>query len=199
MPAEVRADIQGLEELARGLKGMRRTLQRKTLRKPLFDSMDLMRRTIAGHAPVLDPKKRGSRWMRRVGARRTGLMKRSVKTLWSKLQVKRGDAGVWVTVTRPKTTKRQVKEGGGSRRLAVNARRRGGFGLIRQSGARGATYYPNDPFYFKFLEQGTKHIPKERYQFIGRTATGAQGNATMAAFTRMAREALQRLQASETA
>lgn len=198
MPVEVRVQIQGLEELARGLRGMRRTLQRKTLRKPLFTAMELMRKTVAGNAPVLDRKKRGSAWMLRNKARRTGLVRRSVKTLWSKLQVRRGDAGVWLTVTRAKTTKRQIREGGGSKRLAVNARRRGGFGLIRHDGSAGATYFPNDPFYFKFLEQGTKHIKKERYQFIGRAATGAQGNATMATFTREAITAINALKASDT-
>jgi len=196
MPVETRVTIQGLDELARGLRGMTRTLQRKTLKKPLYAGMELMRQTIAGVAPVLNTRKRGGAWMKRNRARRVGMVRRSVKTMWSRLQVKRGDVGVWVTVIRPKTTKRAIKEGG-SRKLAVNARRRGGFGLIRKDGAPGATYFPNDPFYFRFLEQGTKHIPRERYQFIGRIASGAQGNATMTRFVREAITAINALKVSE--
>lgn len=219
MPVETRVDLRGLDELAAGLRGMKRTLQRKTLRQPLFKGMDLMRRTIAGNAPVLDTNKRGGAWMRKYGARKKGLVRSRVKTLWSKLQVSKGNAGVWVTVYQPGASAKVKKEEGAYIRFASKKRREAQKAFMRAGGSRrafyrsrrgqgpvpyktftgpGRNYLPNDPFYFKFLEKGTKYIPKERYQWIGRAATGAQGNATMAAFIREASTAIRNLKASGT-
>lgn len=199
MAVELQGKVEGIDKLADGLKGMRRTLAKRTLRKPLFTGMDLTRRTIAGISDVLqttDPvKHRGGRWMLANKARKKGMVKRSVKTLWSKLQSRRGDAGVWVTITRPNTTKAQIREGGGKKKLAVSARRRGAFSYIRRDGTRGATYRPNDPFYFRFLEFGTKKM-KPR-PFIGRIARGPQGGATLRLFVREAVKAIEQLKSKD--
>lgn len=218
MPVETRVDIIGLDKLEAGLKGMRRTLQRKTLRKPLFYGMEFMRKTIAAKAPVLNTKKRGGAWMLKYGARKKGLVRSRIKTIWSKLQVSRGNAGVWVTAYQPGASAKVKREEGAYINYASRKRREAQKALIRAGGSRrafyrsrrgkgavplktfmgaGRNYFPNDPFYFKFLEQGTKFIPKARYQWIGRVASGAQGNATMAAFTTAAIEAIEKLKTSD--
>ena len=175
MPGEIAVQIQGLTELKAGFKGLKRRIQRSALKAPLRAGGKVLEAAVAARAPVLNTKKRGGAWMARVGARKRGLIKRSVNTRYSKIATSKGNAGVFVTVIRPGTTRKAIREGGGKRSLAVNAKRRGGFGLLRKDGKRGGTYYPNDPFYFRFLEEGTKHISPRKFRFIGITGGGVAG------------------------
>jgi hypothetical protein len=202
MHAEIRMKLEGMDTLVAGLKGFRRSLQQKYLRPHLFSAMDLLERAIKYKAAVLNIKKRGGRWMYENDARKRGLMKRSVKTQWSKLDASRGNAGVWTTVTRPsgkgagvRARRKMTKQ---QRALLVSNRRKGGFGLIKRDGSRGAIYWPNDPFYFKFLEKGTKFIPRDDYNFIGRYAYGLQGEITLRTFVRRAADGISKLTAEKT-
>lgn len=68
--------------------------------------------------------------------RTRGLVRRSISVRASRLARKRGDIGVYVTV-------RQLS------RKQVTAGKAAGFGVGRN---------PKDPFYFRFLEQGTKKM-----------------------------------------
>jgi HK97 gp10 family phage protein len=197
MRYDIESEVKGLAELSRGLKGVRRRLQRTTLRRPLRLGGIVLREAIRARAPVLNTSKRGGAWMKRVGARKVGLVKRATSVLNSRIATSRGNVGVFVTVRRPKATKRQIKEGGGDRKLAVSAKRRGGFGLLRKDGARGGTYYPNDPFYFRFLEEGTKNISPRKYRFIGLTAQGRAGREAVSVFVKEAAKGISNLKANE--
>jgi hypothetical protein len=188
--------VRGDAELARSLRGMKRQLQRKTLREPLFKGIEVVQKAAIFAAPIISERNgRGAAWMLANRARKKQLIKKNIRKMWSQIQQRRGDAGVYVTVTRPKTSRKAIKEGGGKRSLAVNARRKGGFGLIKMDGSRGATYYPNDPFYFRFQEQGTKHI--QTTGFIGRMARGGPGRQAINVFTQRAVAAIEQIKLNQ--
>jgi len=197
---QIDAEVRGREALSRELSLFAGRLRRSVLQKPLRDSMPMLRSTIAGVAPVLDKNKRGSAWMLKRGARKRGLVSRSVKVLPSSLQRKRGNVGVWLTVTRPKGggTSTGVLAGTKVKKFKPrDPRGKGKFVFLKKDGKASAVYRPNDPFYFKFLERGTKHIPAEKYQFIGRIAQGPMGDNTLRIATRKSIEAIQQLRITQ--
>lgn len=100
--------------------------------------------------------------------RTRGLVRRTISITNSKLAAKRGDVGVFVTVRRG--------------RAALN---RGAYSTLSRKLVR-----PNDPFYFKFLELGTKNM-KAR-PFLG-PALRASATQAVNAFERGVRPEIAKL------
>lgn len=194
----VEAKVEGIEELKAGLKGFKRKLQRKTLKKPLIDGTKVLTDALKFRAPVLKTqgiKARGGRWMLKYGARKKGLVRRSVRSIYSKLATSRGNAGRFVTIYKPGATKKNVEQAGGDRKKALTSRRRGQFNFWRP-GYNGAKYSPNDPFYFKFLERGTRYIDEDTHGFIGKTFK-KEGQRAVKNFMQSAKVEIAKLKANQ--
>lgn len=94
-----------------------------------------------------------------------GLVRRSITVRASRLARRRGDIGVYVTVRR--LTGKQVAAG-----------KAAGFGVGKN---------PRDPFYFRFLEEGTKKMPAR--SFLG-PALQSKGKDATTAFSDELRRAI---------
>lgn len=97
--------------------------------------------------------------------RKAGTVKRRITVRASKEARRRGDVGVFINV-RPLKGRAQVKRYG-----AASARN------------------PNDPFYWRFLEFGTKHMAKRPFL---KPAAEAHGNQAVQAFIRSVAPAIER-------
>ena len=154
--------IGGLEDAKRALAELPRKLRIGALRKGLRAAGQIIKREAAAKAPVLTfPANRPSLRKRRIA----GLVRRSLTVRGSRLARQRGDLGVYVTVRQ--LTRKQITAG-----------KQQGFGV-------GAN--PRDPFYFKFLEAGTKKAPAR--SFLG-PALRAKGPEALAVFGTELRRAI---------
>lgn len=118
----------GLDDLKRALEELGTDLRLKVVRAALRDAARLIATDAKARAPVLS---RGTAF------RTPGLVRRSIGVLISKDAKARGEIGVYVRVRRP-------------RGAALRAFKRA---TGRDGGAN-----PLDPFYWKFLEFGTKKM-----------------------------------------
>jgi hypothetical protein len=197
-PKYVDVTVEGMDELKAGLKGFKRKLQRKTLKQPLIDGSKVLVTAMKFRAPKLKTEGasgRGARWMLKQGARRKGLLKESAKSIHSKIATSKGNAGRFVTIYRSGATKANVAAAGGDKKAAITARKRGQFSFWRP-GYRGAKYSPNDPFYFKFLEKGTRYIDEDQHGFIGKTFK-RDGAKAVKVFKESAAVAINKLKANQ--
>ena len=145
--------ISGLDDAKRALADLPRKLRIGALRKGLRAAGQVIRKEAAANAPVLQfsPERPSTRKYRIAG-----LVRRSLTVRGSRLARQRGDLGVYVTIRR--LTKKQITAG-----------KQAGFGVGKN---------PRDPFYFKFLEQGTKKMAAR--PFIGPALQSKSTEATSA-------------------
>lgn len=151
--------IGGLEEAITALRELPRQLRVGALRKGLRAAGNVIKQEARGLAPVLGGSESSAsrgRLARRsiVRNRIPGLVRDSISVRGSRLARKRGDLGVYVTVRR--LTRAQVSAG-----------KAAGYGIGKN---------PRDPFYFKFLEMGTRKMAAR--SFLGPALKSKSAEAT---------------------
>jgi HK97 gp10 family phage protein len=130
MAGEVR--ITGMEEAIATLRGLPDKLRGRALRNALAAGARMVRDAARRHAPVIDPADP----MVVKGWRKPGTMRNAIVVRTSKIARREGNVGVFVNV-----------------RPAKGARFRGGKQVkATQRGAKS----PNDPYYWRWVEFGTK-------------------------------------------
>lgn len=136
--------IRGFDDLAAKLREIPRQLQRSVLRKALAAGGRLVRDEARRNAPVLaDPIK--------APYRTPGTVKRAIVVRNSKIARKRGDVGVFVNVKPAPGAKFKTST---TRLLGLKVKNR----VQVRASERGAKS-KTDPFYWRFLEFGTKKMP----------------------------------------
>lgn len=149
--------VNGLDDAMAALQQLPRKLRIGALRKGLRAGAKVIRDQARQNAPVLQKP---------TPQRIQGLVKRSIVIKSSRIARKRGDVGVFVTVARSK-----------------EARNRGAFSNISTR----KTYRPNDPYYYRFLEMGTKKMTAR--SFLG-PALQSESKSAVEAFSSELRKAL---------
>lgn len=143
MAGDFGAKVLGLPDLRAALAGIVPKLRVRALRIALAAGGRVVRDHARRHAPVL----RGS-----THNRQPGTVRKAITVRTSKLARREGNVGVFINVkplpgAKYKTTKGPL---GGKRRVMVRASQRG-------------ANNPRDPFYWKFLEFGTKKMRAMRF------------------------------------
>lgn len=167
--------------LAKGLEGLPRMLQRKTLKPPLKHAFRLVQRRAKSSAPRLSPRHP----MATSGQRIPGLMRRKIGLWYSKIQQSRGNVGVFVKVR----TTRDFRNNMSFSPFPKKLRR------TKRHGWQPVVYRPKDPFYYKFVEAGTRKIRARK--FLG-GALASQGQAALKTFLTEAVPAIRQLRAVNT-
>jgi HK97 gp10 family phage protein len=139
----------GVDDLKKAISGLNRTMRRRVL-------LDSLRR--AARVIQADAKQRAPVLRRPAPFKVRGLVRRSITVRSSRLARRKGMVGVFVTVRRSKA-----------------ARERGSFSVLSTR----RTVRPNDPYYFRFLEMGTKNMRPR--SFLG-PALQARSRAAVQAF-----------------
>jgi HK97 gp10 family phage protein len=134
MADEIKLSIGGIDELKRQLADLPEKLRRRGLLNALRRAARVIREAARAKAPVLAMP---------VKYRTPGLVRRKISVRTSKFARQAGDVGVFVGV-----------------RPALGAKFRGGV-QVRAS-ARGARS-PQDPFYWRFVEFGTRKMRARPY------------------------------------
>lgn len=131
--ARVTYRVEGFKDLERAIDELTEDLARRVLRGSLRDAAQVVARGARARAPVLS----------RTDSRRTpGLIKRNIVVLNSKQARREGMVGVYVRV----------------RRLT-----KGAIAAFKKATGRKGADNPFDPFYWWWLEFGTKKMRKHRY------------------------------------
>jgi HK97 gp10 family phage protein len=141
MAAEVK--IEGFEELARKLRELVPAMRKKVLRNALAAGARIIRDDAKRLAPVLGNAQN-------VPYRKPGTVLNAIRVRTSKVARKNGDVGVFVNVQPAKGAKYKtttIKFIG----LKIKNRKQT---RVSQRGAKS----PNDPYYWRFLEFGTKKM-----------------------------------------
>lgn len=170
--------VQGIPDLKEALQGIVPKLRVRALRNALAAGMRLVQREAINAAPALNPMSLAVR----KGYRTAGLLKKRISVRTSKVARKAGDVGVFVNVkpaagAKFKTTTYRL---GG---LVTRTRRQT---AASQRGAKS----PNDPYYWRFVEFGTKKGVKAR-KFL--QAGGKELQAALQVFLARIRPAIDKL------
>lgn len=155
MPAEVQitksaagigATVQGIPDLRAALQGIVPKLRRQALRNALAAGARVIQREARARAPVLQMS---------APYRKAGTVRDAIKVRTSPQAKKAGNVGVFVNVKPAKGAKfRTVSIGLFSRRIKVRRQV-----AASQRGAKSAV----DPYYWRFLEFGTKKMGKRPF------------------------------------
>lgn len=146
---ETSATVQGLPELRQALAALPDKIKRQALAKALRQSGSVIKDEARRGAPVLDLTKRGNLSAVRRGVRKPGTLKNAIVVRVSKAAKRGGDVGVFIN----------VRPANGTVYRAATASVGGAKGKARyvaKASQRGANS-PNDPYYWRFQEFGTKH------------------------------------------
>jgi HK97 gp10 family phage protein len=137
----IEGKVTGLPDLKEALAGIVPKLRRRALRLALAAGARVVQKAARAKTPALN----ASSLMVRKGWRASGTVKKAISVRTSKLSSRRGDVGVFVNVRPLPGAKYKTVKGlfGGQRRVLVKASQRG-------------AKNPNDPFYWRWLNWGTK-------------------------------------------
>jgi HK97 gp10 family phage protein len=133
--------IRGFDDLAAKLREIPKALRKRVLRNALAAGARLVRDAARASAPVLQQS---------VPYRTPGLVRKSIVVRTSKAARRAGDVGVFVNV-RP-------ARGAKSRRLQVFTNRKRLVSRAPLVAAHAGARRKTDPFYWRFLEFGTKKM-----------------------------------------
>jgi HK97 gp10 family phage protein len=139
--------VQGVGELVRKLNSLPDAMKRRVLRNALAAGARTVRDEAKRLAPVLSAEN-----ARSAPFRKPGTVKDAITVRTSKVARREGNVGVFVNV-RPARGAQYRAETLRSRILGVKVKRR----TLKAEGQRGAKSR-NDPFYWRFLEFGTKRM-----------------------------------------
>lgn len=135
----VNVEVKGIDELRRALDAVPANLKRKGLAKGLRLAGNVVRTAARRVAPQLQPRTSDDgRILKPYKYRKKGTVARNIVVRASKFARRQGDIGVFIGVRRLKGTR------------------------TKTLGAAGAKN-PNDPFYWSFLEFGTKKMRKRPF------------------------------------
>lgn len=144
--------VQGVQDLVRKLNALPDAMKRRVLRNALASGARLVRDEAKRLAPVLSADNARSAPYRKPGTVRDAI---TVRT--SKVARREGNVGVFVNV-RPARGAQYRTETLRSRILGVKVKRR----TLKADSQRGARSR-NDPFYWRFLEFGTKRMAARQF------------------------------------
>lgn len=141
----ITAELKGVDDLKRALDQVPAKLQRKGLLKGLRLAGNVVKTAAKRVAPQLKPRiSESGKTLAPYKYRRKGTVARNIVVRVSKFARSRGDVGVFIGVRKLKGTR------------------------TKTLGAAGAKN-PNDPFYWSFLEFGTKKMRKRPFLAYGAT------------------------------
>lgn len=138
--------VRGLEEFKRKAAEIPRAMRAKVLRDALRAGAREVRDTAKRNAPVLS-----SGGSMQTPYRKPGTVKKAISVRSSKVASKQGDVGVFVNVKPLPGNKWKVE-----RYKNLFGQKRQRFTLVKKS--QRSAKNPNDPFYWRFLEFGTKFM-----------------------------------------
>ena len=139
----IEAKVMGIPDLREALRGIVPKLRVRAIRNALAAGAREVQKAARGAMPTLGT----SSYAVRMGYRKPGTVRKAISVRTSKLARRAGNVGVFVNV-----------------KPAKGAAFRGGV-QIRAS-QRGAKN-PNDPFYWRFIQFGTKYITGRRFLEAG--------------------------------
>lgn len=136
--------VHGIPDLKEALQSIVPKLRVRALRNALAAGMRLVQRTAVNKAPALNSTSLAVR----KGYRTPGLLKKRISVRTSKVARKAGDVGVFVN----------VKPAAGAKFKTTTYRLAGLVTRTRRqtAGSQRGAKSPNDPYYWKFVEFGTK-------------------------------------------
>lgn len=138
----IEAKIVGIPDLREALRGIVPKLRVRALANALRAGARVVQKAARGATPVISPAALAVR----KGYRKPGTVQKAISVRTSKVARRAGDVGVFVNVRPAKGAQFRTTTSGGLKvRRQVRA---------SQRGARS----PNDPFYFRFINWGTKYI-----------------------------------------
>ena len=149
----IEARVTGIPDLKAALAGIVPKLRVRALRNALAAGAREVQKAARAATPVINP---GSLPVRQ-GIRKPGTVRKAISVRTSKAARRAGDVGVFVNVKPAKGAAFKTTRGA----FGIKVRRQ-----VRAS-QRGAKS-PNDPFYWRFLAFGTKHMPA--FSFLQRGA-----------------------------
>jgi HK97 gp10 family phage protein len=165
MADDVRFTVRGVRDLQAALLGLPPHLRRRALRNALAAGGRVFAADAKRHVPVL-----GAPILRRGQlARKPGTVRAAIRVRTSRISRSRGDVGVFVNVVPAKGARFRTVRGGAA--LGLLNRK------VQTRKSQRGRYSPNDPFYWRFLEFGTKHM---RARPFLRKAVARQGDAIRA-------------------
>jgi HK97 gp10 family phage protein len=139
----ISAKVVGIPDLKAALASVVPKLRRQALRNALAAGARIIRDDARRRAPVLQPTLRAP-------YRKPGTVRSAISVRTSKAATRSGDVGVFVNVRPAKGAKTKTLR---SNVFGVKVSRR----VVTRGSQRGAKS-PNDPFYWRFLEFGTKKM-----------------------------------------
>jgi HK97 gp10 family phage protein len=165
MAADVKFTVKGIADLKAALLGLAPNLRRRALRNALAAGGRVFAADAKRRAPVLAaPVLRNG-----VVIRKPGTVRQAIRVRTSRNARSKGDVGVFVNVAPAKGARFRTIKGGAA--LGLLNRR-----VQTRKNQRGAQS-PNDPFYWRWLEFGTKKMSARPFL---RPAIGRQGDAIRA-------------------
>lgn len=137
--------VEGLERLKAQLANLTTQMRRRVLGNALRAGAREIRDTARRNAPVLSGRNLSAPY------RKPGTVRDAISVRTSKTARKAGDVGVFVNVKPLPGNKYRTISNGGALRAPIK-----GYRLVKKS-ERGSNN-PNDPFYWRFLEFGTRKM-----------------------------------------
>lgn len=139
----IEAKVVGIPDLREALRGIVPKLRVRALRNALAAGARVVQGAARAATPVIDAFSMPVR----MGYRKPGTVRKAISVRTSKMARKAGNVGVFINVRPAKGA--QFKTTTGSSGLKVRRQTR-----VSQRGAKS----PNDPYYWRFLAFGTKHM-----------------------------------------
>ena len=152
----IKATVTGIPDLRAALAGIVPKLRVRALRNALAAGARLVQKAARGAVPTISTTSLAVR----KGYRKPGTVRQAISVRTSKAARAAGNVGVFVNVRPAKGARYRTRT---TNVIGIKIRNRT---LVRAS-QRGAKS-PNDPFYWRFLEFGTKRTRK--YEFLQRGA-----------------------------
>ena len=142
----IEAKITGIPDLREALRGIVPKLRVRALRNALAAGARVVQKAARGATPVIS----ASALPVRMGYRKPGTVRQAISVRTSKMARQAGNVGVFVNVRPAKGAKYSTKT---MRVLGLKIRSR----TLKRASQRGARS-PNDPFYWRWLEFGARHM-----------------------------------------
>lgn len=142
----ITAKVTGIADLRAALSSIPAKLRVRALRNALAAGARVVQKAARAATPVIN----ASALPVRLGYRKPGTVKQAISVRTSKAARQAGNVGVFVNVRPAKGAKFKTST---KRLLGLQIRRK----TLTRASQRGAKS-PNDPFYWRFLAFGTKHM-----------------------------------------
>ena len=139
----IEAKVTGIPDLREALRGIAPKLRVRALRNALAAGARVVQRAAREATPVIS----ASALAVRKGYRKPGTVRQAISVRTSKTARRNGDVGVFVNVKPAKGARYKTTRNAAGLKVRRQVR-------ASQRGARS----PNDPFYFRFINWGTKYI-----------------------------------------